>query len=194
MFLDIMEHRPNGRLLAYYPDTQTTKLVLDGLYFANGVAVNPDSSFVLVTETNAYRVTRYWLKGEKKGQSDVFIDNVPGFLDNIDSNGKDIFWLAVVDGPADRKLMDTLLPHPFLRKIIARLPTCITQPVSPTGYAFVLGLNLQGEIVYNLQDPSGEQYYKITSVTEHNEKLYFGTVNPTLKSIGRLPVPQKSNK
>lgn len=48
---DLMEHRPNGRLLAYDPGTKTTRLVLDTLYFANGVAVSPDQSFVLVVET-----------------------------------------------------------------------------------------------------------------------------------------------
>ena len=45
---DILEHQPNGRLLAYEPTTKTTRVVLGGLYFANGVAISPDQTFVVV--------------------------------------------------------------------------------------------------------------------------------------------------
>ena len=43
---------PNGRLLAYDPQTNETSLLLDGLYFANGVALAPDESYVLVNESS----------------------------------------------------------------------------------------------------------------------------------------------
>lgn len=55
---DILEHRPNGRLLAYDPKTKQTRTILPGIHFANGVAVSPDQSFVLVNETGEYRVLR----------------------------------------------------------------------------------------------------------------------------------------
>jgi sugar lactone lactonase YvrE len=76
---DLLEHQPNGRLLSYDPTTKQTRVLLRNLYFANGVAVSPDQSFVLINDTGTYSVRRYWLKGEKAGQSDVFIDNLPGF-------------------------------------------------------------------------------------------------------------------
>ena len=107
---DLMEHRPNGRLLAYDPSSKTTQLVLDKLYFANGVAVSPDQSFVLVVDTCKYRIQRYWLTGPQKGKSDIFIDNLPGFPDGISSNGKDTFWLALIQGTKSRKDMDSVLP------------------------------------------------------------------------------------
>lgn len=190
MFYDIMEHRPNGRLYVYSPETRETKLLVEELYFANGVAVSADSSYVLVAETNAYRISRYWLKGAQKGEKDVFIDNLPGLPDNIDFNGTDTYWLAIVDGPEQRKTLDSLLPHPFLKKIIARIPTFITQPNSSGGYAFVLGVNLDGLITYNLQDPKGEKYNNITSVTEYKGMLYFGTNNHALTGIGRIPISE----
>ena len=115
---DILEHQPNGRLLAYEPATKTTRVVLRDLRFANGVAVSPDQTFVLVCETARYRLHRVWLRGPKQGQSEIFIDNLPGFPDGVSSNGKDKFWLAVV-APRDATL-DKLLPHPFLRKIVYR--------------------------------------------------------------------------
>ena len=93
---DLLEHQPNGRLLALDPQSQKPRTLFRGLYFANGVAVSPDQSFVLVAETGKYRIRRVWLKEPKMGQSDVFIDNLPGFPDGISSNGRDKFWLALV--------------------------------------------------------------------------------------------------
>jgi sugar lactone lactonase YvrE len=182
VMLDGMEHRPYGRLLSYKPESQTTQLELDGLYFANGVAVSPDQSFVLVVETWKYRVRRYWLTGPKQGESDIFVDNLPGFPDNITSNGEDTFWLALVKGPEVRQSIDSLLPRPFLRKIILRLPE------SPMArYGFVLGLDMNGHVVQNLQDPTGEKYADITNATEHAGMLYLGSIDED--AIGRLPIP-----
>src|SRR5262249_5930564 len=147
---DVIESQPNGRFLAYDPKTKTTRVLLDKIAFANGVAVSPDQTFVLVNETGRYRVHRVWLSGPKQGQSDIFIDNLPGFPDGISSNGKDKFWLALVT-PRDATL-DKLLPHPFLRKIVMRLPAFL-QP-APKRYSFVLGLDMNGRVVANLQDGS----------------------------------------
>src|SRR6266404_1519895 len=69
---DILEHGGNGRLLAYDPKTKTTRTLMKDLCFANGVAVSPDQTFLLVVETGAYRVHRVWLIGPKQGQSEVF--------------------------------------------------------------------------------------------------------------------------
>ena len=180
---DLMEHRPNGRLLAYDPKTKTTRLVLDKLYFANGVAVSPDQSFVLVAETGKYRVQRYWLTGSRQGESEIFIDNLPGFPDGISSNGKDTFWLALVS-PRDPSV-DALLPRPFVRKIIMRLPEAMMPAAK--NYGFVLGLDTDGRVVHNLQDPSGA-YAQITNVVEYKGMLYLGSL--VENAIGRLPVPR----
>ncbi|MFC1970545.1 SMP-30/gluconolactonase/LRE family protein [Chloroflexota bacterium] len=183
--LDMLEHRPNGRLLAYDPRTKTTRLLLDELYFANGVAVSPDQSFILVAETGMARVKRYWLAGPKKGKSDIFIDDLPGYPDNISSNGKDTFWLAL--GSVRDPGMEGLLPHPFLRKIIVRLPQFLLPDLQP--YGFVLGLDLGGRVVYNLQNPSGESYSFISSAQEHQGMLYLGSIKED--AIGRLSVPER---
>src|SRR4030095_12257722 len=44
---DLLEHQPNGRLLALDPQTQKPRTLLRDIYFANGVAVSPDQTFVL---------------------------------------------------------------------------------------------------------------------------------------------------
>jgi sugar lactone lactonase YvrE len=177
---DILEHQPNGRLLAYDPHSKATRVVLDKLFFANGVAVSPDQSFVLVVETGTYSVRRLWLNGPKQGQSETFIENLPGFPDGILSNGRDKFWLALVT-PRDSTL-DRLLPHPFLRKLVMRLPAFL-QP-APQRYAFVLGLDLTGHVVDNLQDNSPSCYAQIANVVERGRALYFGSIGEN--AVGRL--------
>src|SRR5437667_8911570 len=146
---DLLEHQPNGRFLAYEPRTKQTRVLLRDLYFANGVAVSPDQSFVLVNETGAYRVRRYWLTGAKAGQSEIFIDNLPGFPDGISSNGRDTFWLSLVN--RRDATLEALQPHPFLKKVVWRLPNFLQPNIKR--YAFVLGLDSNGRVVRNLQDP-----------------------------------------
>ncbi len=169
---DILEHQPNGRLLAFDPQTQKPRTLIRGLYFANGVAVSSDQSFVLVVETGKYRIQRVWLKEPKEGMVDMFIENLPGFPDGISSNGSGKFWLALVT--PRQGAFDKLLPHPFLRKVIYRLPKFL-QP-APERYSFVLGLDTQGRVVDNLQNGSRDCYAQIANAVERNGKLYFGSI------------------
>ena len=67
-----------------------------------------------------------------------------------------------------------LLPHPFLRKIVVRLPKFL-QPV-PQRYSFVLALDQNGRVVENLQNGSSDCYAEISNVVEHNDTLYFGSI------------------
>ena len=178
---DMLEHQPNGRLLALDPQTQKPRTLLRDIYFANGVAVSPDQSFVLVAETGKYQVRRFWLKGPQTGHDDVFIDNLPGFPDGISSNGKDKFWLALVT-PRQALFDETLLPHPFLRKVVARLPKFL-QP-APKRYSFVLALDSQGKVIENLQNGPPDCFAQISNVVEHNGTLYFGSIGED--TVGRF--------
>ncbi|HXT62028.1 MAG TPA: SMP-30/gluconolactonase/LRE family protein [Pyrinomonadaceae bacterium] len=179
---DIMEHQPNGRLLALEPTSRRPRTLLRDVYFANGVAVSPDQTFVLVVETGMYRIRRVWLKEPKMGQNDIFIDNLPGFPDGVSSNGRDRFWVALVT--PRQALFDRMLPYPSLRKVVARLPKFF-QP-APKRYSFVLGLDQQGRVVENLQNGSPDCYAQIANVVEHNGALYFGSIGED--TIARFPL------
>jgi len=179
---DLLEHQPNGRLLALEPRSQKPRTLLRDLYFANGVAVSPDQTFVLVVETGMYRVRRVWLKEPKMGQNDIFIDNLPGFPDGISSNGRDRFWLSLVT--PRQAMFDRMQPYPFMRKMVMRLPKFL-QP-APQRYSFVLGLDLQGRVVQNLQNGSPDCYAEIANAVEHNGTLYFGSLGED--TIGRYPL------
>jgi sugar lactone lactonase YvrE len=170
--LDILEHRPSGRLLAYHPDTGKTEIVLAGLYFANGVAFGPDEAYVVVTETASYRVQRVWLRGERAGQVDTFADNLPGFPDNITwSPTRRAFWVAI--GSPRNRLLDKVAGRPWLRKVIARLPRAL-QP-APERHAWALALGEDGKVVADLQYVAKDSYSPVASVIEHDGWLYLGS-------------------
>ena len=135
--LELLEHSANGRLLVYDPVTQKTTTLLKDLYFANGVALSSDESFVLVNETFMYRIQKYWLKGDKAGTSEIFIENLPGFPDNVSSNEEGIFWVALFNPRND--FIEMSSNKPFLRKMVLRLPESL-QP-QPINHSYVLGLD-----------------------------------------------------
>ncbi|PHT80579.1 Protein STRICTOSIDINE SYNTHASE-LIKE 2 [Capsicum annuum] len=83
-----------GRLMKYDISTKQVTLLLEGLSFANGVALSKDKTFVLVAETSACRILRYWLKGPNVGTHDTFAQ-LPGFPDNVRTNSRGEFWVAL---------------------------------------------------------------------------------------------------
>ena len=90
-----------ARLLSYNPNTDVTNLLLDNLYFANGVALSPDESYLLVNESAVNHIRRYWLTGPNAGQTEVFsnVSQFQGLPDNITHNGESLFWVATFFGP-----------------------------------------------------------------------------------------------
>ncbi|MEM9056487.1 MAG: SMP-30/gluconolactonase/LRE family protein [Pseudomonadota bacterium] len=181
--LDLLEGRPYGRLLRYDPADGSTTVLLDGLYFANGVALSPAGDFVLVNETWRYRVRRLWLSGPRAGEDELFIDNLAGFPDGISTGSDGAFWVAM---PSPRKAnVDALSSRPWLKNLVAKLPE-FAQPAA-TRYGLVVRLNAAGAIVGSYHDSSGEHVWEVTSVEEHGGYLHLGSL--TTDRIARLPVP-----
>lgn len=181
---DLLESKPHGRFMSYDPATGQINVLLKNLYFANGVALSQQEDFVLISETYRYRILRYWLKGPKRGTHEIFIDNLPGFPDNISSNQKGIFWLALFT--VRNEAVDKLHPYPFLKAQMSKLPKALWP--KPKAYALVLALNEQGEIIQSLHDPSGKHLKEITSVREYGGYLYLGTLHND--RIGKYKLPK----
>jgi sugar lactone lactonase YvrE len=180
---DILEHAGRGRLLKYDPLADQTTVLLAGLNFANGVAVSRSGDFLLVNETGTYRIVRYWLKGPKAGQHDIFLDNLPGIPDGVSCSDDGTFWVALYS-PRSADL-DRMSDRPWMRKLAMRLPEAL-QP-KPALHAFVLGLDQEGKVVHNLQDAGKNAYAPITSVEQEGEWLYLGSLMQP--SIGRIKAP-----
>jgi sugar lactone lactonase YvrE len=169
---ELFERRPSGRLIAYDPANGELTLLLDDLYFANGVALSQDETFVLVNETFEHRIMQYWLKGPKAGAAEVFAENLPGYIDNITEAEDGGFWLAVV--AARRDDVDNLVDKPFLRKVVWRV-TQATGGSLVTMHSYAVKLDKDGKLLKSLEDDSGH-IYMMTSVLEHKGKLYLGSL------------------
>lgn len=66
------------RLFHYDAARNQSKVLLDNLWFANGVVLSPNNDFVVVSESFRARMMKYYISGPKKGQSEVFVDGLPG--------------------------------------------------------------------------------------------------------------------
>jgi len=149
--LDIVEHRGLGRVLMFDPAKGETTEIVRNLNFANGVALSKDESYLLISETGSYRILKHWLKGEKNGQTEVLLSNLPGFPDNINDNPDGTFGVGLVS-PRSRPL-DLTSSSPFLRKVMMRLPEFIRP--KPQRYGFAVRFTGEGKIIETLQDPQG---------------------------------------
>jgi len=180
--LDFFEGSRTGRLLHYDPETKQIEVMMDGLFFANGVTLGPNEDYVLVNETGMGRVHRLWLKGDKAGQRDIFVDALPGTPDNIRFDGRDTFWIAM---PSLRASLDSLSSLPRLRALLTFLPIAALEAAAQPA-SFVIGVNLEGEVVHNLQDQDNPFHY-ITGATPCGDTLYLGSLRT--EANGALPLP-----
>ncbi len=181
--LDIMEHGGHGRIIAFNPDTGATSVLLDGLNFANGVAISEDQRFLLIAETGTYRILRYWLEGPEAGSTDVILDNLPGFPDNINNGHDGRFWVGLV-APRNQ-MLDALSGKPFLRKVVQRLPAALRPRAEPSSH--VIAITGDGVVLMNLQDPAA-RFPSLTGVLETRDALYL-----TALFGGELPVLSKED-
>ena len=165
--LDILEHGGHGRIIAFDPGSGSARVIIEGLNFANGVAVSADNRFLLVAETGTYRILRHWLAGPDAGSTQVIVDNLPGFPDNINSTGDDRYWAGLV-APRDSKL-DALSDNPFLRKVVQRLPAFLRPAAVPASH--VIAINGDGDVLLSLQDTAA-RYPAMTGVCETDQRLY----------------------
>lgn len=170
---DVYDHAANGRLIRYELATGKAHTVLDSLYFANGVALSADEQFVLINETTRYRVRQLWIAGPRQGQEKIWVENLPGFPDNITRAADGSFWVALY-GPRSGTL-DTLLARPWMRKVVWRLPEMV-HPVPPP-VAHVLNIAADGTIRQTLMATGAQAFAPITSVREHNGRLWLGSLS-----------------
>lgn len=177
---DLLEHSSTGRLLVWR-EGRGAETVLDGLCFANGVALSEDESWLLVAETGTYSLDRVWLEGPLAGSRETFVDNLPGFPDNL-SRWRDTFWLAL-PSPRDR-LLDRLLPGTAGRHLVARLPDAFKP--RPRRHGLVLGFGPDGALRHNLQDATGRVAI-VTGVRQKGNRLFLGSLSEPSVAVVTVP-------
>ncbi len=170
--LDIMEHGGHGRVLKYSPFTQKTTVVVSGIQFANGITVTHEEDAILINETGSYRVLKHWFKGEKSGTTDVLVDNLPGFPDNINRGENGTYWLGLVSPRS--KPLDMLSEFPQLRTVVQRLPSSLRPKAERFGH--VVSITGSGSVLESLQDPH-HSYSFTTGAVESGGWLYVSSLH-----------------
>jgi sugar lactone lactonase YvrE len=180
---DLVENTTSGRLLRRSPDG-TVEVVLDGLRFANGVALAADESYVAVAETAGRSVVRRWLTGPRQGQSDHLVTDLPGYPDNISRGSDGLVWVTVAS-PKD-PVLERLMTGPRpVRRLAWRLPSAL-QP-QPKRTVRVMAFADDGTVVHDLTgDASG--YHLVTGVREHAGRVWLGSLEEP--AIAVLDVPR----
>lgn len=181
--LDILEQQATGRILTHAPKSGETRLVAQGLSFANGIALSCDQRFLFVNETGQYRIWRIPVEARgldltsgPAGGASILIDNLPGFPDNLmrgmpGRDGASRIWCGLVKprNPALDQLADKL----FLRKVALRLPDAM-KPI-PRDYSHVFAFDDEGRVLVSLQDPAAG-FPEITSAAEFGGRLYLASL------------------
>ena len=68
---------PSGRLLQYDPTDDSVTILADGIWFANGVGVDVDETYLIVGETLRLGLIKYHLTGTKAGTTEYVVKGDP---------------------------------------------------------------------------------------------------------------------
>ncbi|XP_034699827.1 protein STRICTOSIDINE SYNTHASE-LIKE 5-like [Vitis riparia] len=183
-YLDVLEAKPHGQLLKYDPLLNETSILLDNLAFANGVALSQDEDFLVVCETWKFRCLKYWLKGERKGRTEVFVDNLPGGPDNINLAPDGSFWIALLE--LSREGMGFVHTSKASKHLVATFPKLQGLVQGMQKKAMVVKVGADGKMMKRFNDPNGSVMSFVTNALEFEEHLYLGSLNTNF--IGKLPL------
>ena len=182
---DFVQDTRTGRLLRRDPDGTVT-VVLDGLRFSNGVALSRDESFVAVAECAGRTVVRLWLTGERAGQRDHLVQDLPGYPDNIARGSDGLIWVTIAS-PRD-PVVEMLQKGPvWLRRQVTKIPEGL-QP-KPKRTVRVQAYDDAGALVHDLDiDPAehGTDYHMVTGVREHDGRVWLGSLHEPAVALWQL--------
>ncbi|HSN34308.1 MAG TPA: SMP-30/gluconolactonase/LRE family protein [Ideonella sp.] len=179
---DGLEARGNGRIICHDTRSGKTHTVLRDLKFPNGVCIAGDGQSFLFAETWGCSVKRHWFDGPRQGTTEVVLDNLPGFPDNINNASDGNYWMSLVGMRCPAFDLAWKMPG-FRRRMAKRVPRDEWLfPNINTGC--VLKFNEQGVVLETLWDLGGENHPMITSMREHRGHLYLGGIMNN--RVGRL--------
>ncbi|MEO8559678.1 MAG: SMP-30/gluconolactonase/LRE family protein, partial [Rhodospirillales bacterium] len=151
--VDGLEARGNGRIICYDPNTEKTHTVIDGLKFPNGVCIASDGQSFLFAETWGCTVKRHYFDGPKKGKTEMVMDNLPGYPDNINTSSDGNYWLAMVGMRCPA--LDLAWRMPAFRKRMAKQVPVDEWLFPNINTGCVIKFNEKGEVLESLWDLGG---------------------------------------
>lgn len=175
---DMIEDTRTGRLIRLSPSPDggwgAPEVLVEGLRFANGVALAADESYVCVAESRGRTVVRRWLSGPREGQVDRLVDDLPGYPDNIARGSDGLIWVTL-GGPPMAALERVMPRLPLaLRSLVARLPASVQPKEKAT--AHVMAFDDHGRVVHDCRLPP-EDFHFVTGVREHDGRVWLGSLH-----------------
>lgn len=173
----IMEGTADGRVLEYDTQTKEVTVLMENLRFPNGLQLLPDEESVLVAETTMARIRRVHVSGLNKGGMDTFIDNLPGFPDNIRGSSSGGYWVAMsaVRPNPGFSLLDFLSQRPWIKQFFFKLFSQEVLMKFVPRYSLVVELKDGGTCVRSFHDPHGAVAAYVSEAHEHDGHLYLGS-------------------
>jgi sugar lactone lactonase YvrE len=177
---DLLEHSGTGRLLRRSPGG-AVDVLLSGLHFANGVALAPDESSVVVASTGAYRLDRVELPS---GRHTALVESLPAFPDNIATGSDGLVWVSMAS-PRLPLLDLAHRLHPALRKAAWALPEPLQ--IREKRVVWVRAVDgTTGRTVHDLRAVRPD-YHMVTGVREADGVVYLGSLVERAVAHFRLP-------
>jgi sugar lactone lactonase YvrE len=169
----ILEARGTGALFRLDADGTVTTLV-DGLYFANGLTPTADGSALVFAETQARRLSKYWLAGPQAGSVTPLAVHLPGMPDNLSTGADGRIWAAMVTEV--NTALERLLPRaPIIRKLVWRLPDKLQPQINPEVWAVAFDPD-SGAAVAGLRTKHPD-FGAVTGLVEAAGKLWMSTIS-----------------
>lgn len=180
---DLIEHTCTGRLFLRTPDGEV-HTVLEGLCFANGVALTAEHDSVLVAETGTRTIRRVHLHADgTPGESTTWVDDLPGHPDNIARGSDGLIWVTLAS-PPDRVLPLLQKSPDAVRGLVRRLPERLKP--QPKRTARVMAFDSVGVVVHDLEfDATG--WHLATGVREHDGRVWLGSLVEPAIAVGEVP-------
>ncbi|CAL8070668.1 unnamed protein product [Calicophoron daubneyi] len=182
---ELMEGKPNGRLLVVNPNVGAWRVLTPDLHIPNGVQLHRDGNSVLVAESGKFRVLRISLTD---GSKTVFADGLPGMPDNIRLSPRGGYWVPVslLRTSFHGRVFDWLFARPSLRRIVFKFAIKFYPSfLEAISSSMLLRLDEDGKIVEVRKDPTNRVPF-VSEVMENEGQLYLAS--PCLPYISHLKV------
>jgi sugar lactone lactonase YvrE len=198
--MELSRGKPSGRLCEYNPKTGQVRVLQDQIHFCNGIGIDKDEQFLVVSETFGTNVLKFnlnaddgLLKPSQYLEPTVLVPSheFTGYIDNLhcgfdDSQKKTMCYGAILTGHVKMHKLWAKLPaaaSQALRTFLLMVPRTWAPKVVPT-YTGVLVVDpsqpydAEKKNFYYIQDPSGEDVVLVAGVTvsPDHSKLYLGSL------------------
>jgi 2-keto-4-pentenoate hydratase/2-oxohepta-3-ene-1,7-dioic acid hydratase in catechol pathway/sugar lactone lactonase YvrE len=170
--LEVLESKPTGRFFRYDLDTKEVELILDGLYFANGLASSQDGRYIYISDMMRYRIIRY---DTITRSHDIFMENLFCIVDNL-TQRDGLLYLGC--SSTRSAFMDKILsPYPIVKKIINCVPYFEKVfDFFKSKEGIIMTVDEQGSVTQVFYDKTGTHFKWLSEAFFYEGWIYAGSV------------------